>query len=132
MFYVTTEAAVYLFNHLRLLPMCRNAASFSSKISPHYNKQTRTSKSSTAKTINVWDGISISELSRLTRRPLGNIIRSINSGIVGPYRVGAKTAIENRELLTGILSLLGYKSNFINPKIPKEAEEEPEFDIYPR
>ncbi|KAL5109033.1 Translation initiation factor IF-2 mitochondrial [Taenia crassiceps] len=96
----------------------------------------RSGKPSTpAPTVDVWDGIKISELSKLTNRPVGGIIRSINSGLLGSLRVGAATSIENRELLTGLVSLLGFRPNFINRKSTEGAKRRSAmdgFDVHPR
>uniref|UniRef100_A0A0R3WRT5 Tr-type G domain-containing protein n=1 Tax=Hydatigena taeniaeformis TaxID=6205 RepID=A0A0R3WRT5_HYDTA len=64
----------------------------------------------------------------LTDRPVSSIVHSINSGLLGSVRVGAATSIENRELLTGLLSLLGFRPNFINRKRSIMDG----FDVHPR
>ncbi|KAL5970283.1 Translation initiation factor IF-2 mitochondrial [Taenia solium] len=89
----------------------------------------------TIPTVDVWDGIRISELSKLTNRPVSSIIRSINSGLLGSLRVGAATSIENRELLTGLVSLLGFRPNFIDRKSTEGARRRSAmdgFDVHPR
>nr|CDS26270.1 translation initiation factor IF 2 [Hymenolepis microstoma] len=104
----------------------------------HCKTKSRSVKSANrqnAPTIDVWDGISISELSKITKRPLSSIIRSVNSGLLGSLRVNASTAIENRDLLTGLVSLLGYRPNFISRKTPldlNKSSTSDEFDVHPR
>ncbi|CDI98422.1 translation initiation factor IF 2 [Echinococcus multilocularis] len=121
---VTTRGIAHLFSRLRLSFLCDSAtfksATFSSKVSP---------------TVDVWDGITISELSKLTKRPVGSIIRSVNSGLLGSLRVSSTTSIENRELLTGLVSLLGFRPNFVNrssPRTTKGRSPMDGFDVHPR
>ncbi|VDL19590.1 unnamed protein product [Hymenolepis diminuta] len=109
----------------RKMPNWLQAKSRSTKSNPQQN----------VPTINIWDGINISELSKLTKRPVGSIINSINSGLLGSFRVNASTAIENRDLLTGLVSLLGYRPNFISRNtslILKKSSTSEEFDVHPR
>uniref|UniRef100_A0A0X3PFF0 Tr-type G domain-containing protein n=1 Tax=Schistocephalus solidus TaxID=70667 RepID=A0A0X3PFF0_SCHSO len=103
-------------------------ASISSKAIPQDKKKKKPNPSKHFPTVEVWDGIRISEISKLTKRPVGAILRSINSGVLGNLSVCSSSAIEDRELIIGLLSLLGFRANFIN----KKEQKQPPLDAFPR
>uniref|UniRef100_A0A5K3ERE8 Tr-type G domain-containing protein n=1 Tax=Mesocestoides corti TaxID=53468 RepID=A0A5K3ERE8_MESCO len=135
MFHCPSRSLGCLFSRIRLpslyTPLTVLSASLSSKAKPKTSKP----RSAPAPTVDVWDGISISEISKATKRPVGAIIRSVNSGLLGSLRVTAATSIENRELLTGLVSLLGFRPNFVSRKSfdgAKKKSAKVDFDVYPR
>nr|VZI39028.1 unnamed protein product [Spirometra erinaceieuropaei] len=103
-------------------------ANISSKAIPQDKKKKKPNPSKTFPTIEVWDGIRISEISKLTKRPVGAILRSLNSGLLGNLSVDSYSAIDDRELIIGLLSLLGFRANFVS----KKEKRQPPLDAFPR
>ncbi|CAL8094789.1 unnamed protein product [Calicophoron daubneyi] len=97
-------------------------------LAPKAQQKLARSKSKDSPVIEVWEGMTVRELSAAARSQPARLLSTINSGILASQSADLNSKIEDRSLLISLVHLLGYRPLFKSPLIESHIDK----DAYPR